>query len=204
MAYDKPQILEIPSPVGIDKVIASLQASLSGITWLTKVFGRAFELKETDPQGAVLRIPKVYDGSGEYYNVLPNDALEDIASQVFFAVRGPEESREWSPGAMAGSKERTISLIFWANLQQIDPSKDYIFTEELHAEIEAAIKLNPYVMEFLSYYDERVEDVFDGYISNAGFGRYNVDDVNNKYLMHPWGGFRMDFRVGYPDTLLNC
>jgi hypothetical protein len=194
MSYQNPDILLISSPKGIDAVIQSIQQQFAaGLTWLDKSFGRAWEFKEVDPDGKTIRVPKCYSGSGEYINVLPNDFLK---AQSFITVRNEETWPSYSR-ATGNSKNRTLSAIFWFNLKQIDETKDYIFTEELKTEVEKILKANAYVATIDKYYDERVEDVFDGYISQADSGRYSVDDTKTQYLMYPYSGFRFDFTVAY-------
>ena len=63
--------------------------------------------------------------------------------------------------------------------------------------MELILKRNPYVREITQYYDERVEQVFDGLINEAKYARYTIDDIKSQYLMHPYWGFRFDFTVGY-------
>jgi hypothetical protein len=195
MSYQNPDILTIVSPKGIDRAIQSIQQELdAGLPWLDKSFGRAWEFKEIDPATEKqIRVPKCYSGSGEYINVLPNDFLK---AQSFISVRNEETWPAYSR-ATGNSKQRDLSVIFWFNLKEIDPAKDYIFTEELKTEVEKILKANAYVASINRYYDERVEDVFDGYISQAESGRYSVEDTKTQYLMYPYSGFRFDVTVAY-------
>jgi hypothetical protein len=197
MSYQNPDILLIASPIGLDKVIQNIQQALdTGLPWLDKSFGRAWEFKEVDPATEkIIKVPKCYSGNGEYVNVLPNDFLK---SQSFISVRN-EETWPAYTRATDNSKSRELSVIFWFNLNQIDPSKDYIFTEVLKKDVEKILKVNPYVGAINKYFDERVEDVFDGYISQSESGRYSVDDTKTQYLMYPYSGFRFDVTVAYTE-----
>jgi hypothetical protein len=197
VSYQNPDILLITSPTGLDKVIQSIQQEFAaGLTWLEKSFGRAWEFKEVDPATErIIRVPKCYSGEGEYINVLPNDFLK---AQSFITVRNEETWPSYSR-ATGNSKSRTLSAIFWVNLNEIDPTKDYIFTEVLKKDVEKILKANAYVASIDKYFDERVEDVFDGYISQAESGRYSVDDTKTQYLMYPYSGFRFDFTVAYTE-----
>jgi hypothetical protein len=197
MSYQNPDIPLITSPIGLDKVIQNIQQALTaGLPWLEKSFGRAWEFKEVDPATEkIVRVPKCYSGSGEYINVLPNDFLK---SQSFITVRN-EETWPAYTRATGNSKLRALSTIFWFNLKEIDSSKDYIFTEVLKKDVEKVLKANAYVASIDKYFDERVEDVFDGYISQAESGRYSVDDTKTQYLMYPYSGFRFDVTVAYDE-----
>lgn len=194
MSYSNPDIVLITSPKGIDVAVQSIQQDLySGLAWLQKSFGRAWEHKEAI-DGKTVRIPKVYMGGGEYHNVLPNDFLR---AQSFIAVRGTEQWGDFSKFS-ENSLSRTLSIIFWVNLQEINPGKDYIFVEELKSEVEKIIKRNPFVESIDEYVDERAEDVFDAYdLRSVGYG---VDDTATQYLMYPYSGFRFNVTVGYREN----
>jgi hypothetical protein len=198
MSYNDPEILTIDSPVGIDKIIQSLQDDFSSLPWLQKSFGRAWEF--TEKQGdRVVRVPKAWQGKesstqrGEYINMLPNDHLQ---SQCFIMCAGPEEWTNFVQG-MVNTKERKLKIIFWFNLEDIDANKDYIFTEELKADVEKILKLNPHVKSIDSYTDEKAEDVFEGYINSGSNTLSAADDDLNQYLMHPYSGFRFNITVAY-------
>jgi hypothetical protein len=200
MSYNNPTIPTISAPTGLDSVIESIRVALSAMTWLDKSFGRAWEFKEKNADGKTLKLPKVFIGSngteGEYLNVLPNDFLK---SQSFIAVRGPEKWEQFNKnnGSM---KIRKLSVIFWVNLKDIDPSKNFIFIDQLKDQVEAIIAAHPDVKSIDEYYDERAEDVFDGYDVGLNSGDYSIDDVKSQYLMYPYSGFRFDFTVMYPQV----
>jgi hypothetical protein len=186
MSYNNPTILNIQAPVGIDTVIESIKDALGdNLLWLDKSFGRAWEFKETLPDGRVIKVPKVYIGEKEYINVLPNDFL---VAQSFITVDGPESWNEFN--RYEGSlKQRKLSIIFWVNLKEINPSKDYIFTEELKAEIESILKLHPSILSLDEYYDERTEDIFQG---------FSIGE-ETQYLMYPYSGMRFNLTVSYTE-----
>lgn len=193
MSHKNPVITLIPSPIGLDAVIQSLQIDFSALTWLEKSFGRAWEFKEIK-DGRIVKVPKVYMGKKEYFNVLPND---NIKAQSFIAVRGQEKWDLDYQAYTGNGLERELSAIFWFNLKWIDPTKDYIFTERLKTEVAQIIRANKYVKVISNYYDERVEDVFDGYIDGSQGGAYSIDDHKTQYLMYPYSGFRFDITVAY-------
>lgn len=201
MSYQNPEILPIDSPKGLDKVIQSLQDDLGPLPWLAKAFGRAWEF--TEKQGdRVIRVPKAWQGTdqstgkGEYISMLPND---NITSQSFIMAAGPEELAEdflYTRYAL-NSKTRKLKIIFWFNLNDIDPNKDYIFTEELKADVEKVFKANPNVKSIDTYTDEKAEDVFEGYINSGSNTLSSADDDLNQYLMHPYSGFRFNITIAF-------
>jgi hypothetical protein len=184
MSYANPDILLLETPIGLDAVIQSYQQDFyNNLTWLTKSFGRAREFRNADG-----KYPATYWGGGEYYPVLPNDFLR---AQSFIMARDGER---W-PANVIDNIEATLSIIFWFDLKSINPDKDYVFSEELRWEVQELISKNQYTKNISAYYDDRIEDVFMGYIGdNRG-----VDGQEIKpYLMYPYSGFRFDVVVVYP------
>lgn len=187
MSYNNPTIPTISAPTGLDAVTERIRIAIAAISWMAKSWGRAWEFKEKNANDKTIRVPKVYTGEGEYLNVLPNDFLK---SQSFIACKGPEEWEQFNrhDGSM---KSRKLSLIIWVNLKEINPSKDYIFIDELKKDVENVLKVHPDILKITGYYDEKAEDVFDG---------YTIEDVDTQYLMYPYSGMRFNFTVNYPEA----
>lgn len=196
MSYNNPDIVINPSPEGIDIPINSIQDDLSALVWLTRSFGRAWEFSERLPTGRTVKVPKVYDGEGEYLNVLPNDFLTFYS---FIMCNGPEKWTEFTRG-LSNPKTRKLSIFFWGNLKEVTEG-DYIQTEALKKEVEAILKQNSYIQSIDSYVDEKAEEVFKGYVSSGSGTLSTTDDDANQFLMCPYGGFRFDITVFYYD---NC
>jgi hypothetical protein len=174
LTYANPDILLITNPIGLDAVVQSIQQDIYlGLPWLQKSFGRAWEFKEIDTTGKVVKYPKCYIGEKEYLNVLPNDHLK---AQSFIACKSEETWPAFTDASM-NSKERTLSIIFWFNLFEINPDRDMIFTEELKYEVEKVLKQNQWTKNIIAYYDERTDDIFSG---------YTIDDEKTQYLMYPY------------------
>lgn len=188
MTYANPTILAITNPIGLDRVIEDLRNDLSTIPWLEKCFGRAWTFSEKDEtdetRKAKLKVPKCYTSEGEYLNVLPND---NLIAQSFIACESEERWMAYVNTGPDNPKERNLNIIFWVNLKQIDPNKEYIFTEELKKDVEKVIRPNPYVKSINSFFDEKPEDVFAGYDINK----------DSQYLMYPYAGMRFNITVGY-------
>jgi hypothetical protein len=181
MNYAAPDIIQIVNPIGLDAVIQSMQNDLYlGLPWLQKSFGRAREMRD-DVGG---KAPKAYMGLGEYHSVLPNDMLK---SQSFIMARESESRPNWPDTGL----ERTISIVFWMDLKQINANKDYIHSEELKVHVDKVINTNPYTDHITNFWDDRIEDVFMGYVDNYG------EDIH-EYLKYPYGGFRFDVVMVYP------
>lgn len=196
MSYTSPSINSGAAvKQGVDVPIEAIRLAVSELSWISKSFGRAMTFREPEQStGKLKRVPKVYEASGEYINVLPNDNIfsAGVAASSFIRLVGPEtyESFEANTGSI---KSARLSIIVWGDLKKIDPTKDYIFTEYLKAQIEAKIKHVHFVTEIIEWVDERAEDVFQGYDLES-------DDFKVEYLMYPYAGFRVDVRVNYPES----
>lgn len=196
MSYTSPNInAGAVVKIGLDAPIEAIRLAMANIAWISKSFGRAMTFREPDNNtGKLIRVPKVYEDGGEYINVLPNDSIfsDGVAASSFIRVVGPEtyEIFEANTGSIKSAK---LAIIVWADLKKIDPVKDYIFTEELKAEIEAEVKKVHYVKELVEWIDERAEDVFNGYDLDSS-------DFNTEYLMYPYAGIRLELTVNYPES----
>ncbi len=182
-----PEVITIPNPIDLDATIQRIQTSLSVVTWLTKIFGRAKILRNTVDDVPRLE-PMVYQGTSEYYSVMPNDALD---AYCFFRVWGNRQILEHEPGSTFNKGVSEVDLIFWANLQQIDSTKGYIFTEELINETFTVLN-NGYGLTVSDIIDEKVEDIFRG---------YTLSPVHRDLMYYPYQAWRFQMELDYE---LNC
>lgn len=171
----------------LNTIIENIRQSLEQLTWLEKSYGRAFNHAETRDK-KVIKLPKCFDGF-DYVNVLPNDKLK---AQSFIACKGPEKTDEFNRDSN-NIKSRDLSLIVWVNLKKIDGTRREIFTHELKQDVEAILATFPEVEKVNQIFDEKVEDIFQG---------YNIVDIDTQYLMYPYQGFRIDFSVKWFEN--NC
>ena len=120
-----PTVPLIADPLGIDAAIQKLQISLSTLSWIDKVFGRAWPLPSNNGNKKTLE-PMCYQGTKEYYPVLPNDALKCYS---FFRVSGPRTTVDYQANMNTGGNyifKDPVDLIVWGNLHLIDPTRDFI------------------------------------------------------------------------------
>jgi len=168
------------NPVGFDEVMVYYQLLFSNLMWSNhKSFGRAYEQPFNNAKN---RVPKIYQGGKEYYDPLPHDALD---SYSFLMARSPERRVDEE------GLERDVSVVFWFDLRKVLPGIDNPSVESLRLEVEQMIKESMYVGSINGFYDERIEDIFFGYIEDE-----LLED--NQYLMFPYAGFRIDFVAAYP------
>lgn len=182
-------------PIGLDAAIESIRSGLSGISWVSKSFGRAWAVKEKDPATErIITVPKCYTKDGDYQNVLPNDTIftPGVAGSSFISVIGEESYESFQP--RTGSvKKADLAVIVWANLKMIDSTKDYIFNEQLKKDLEAVLKVNSKVSSINSWVEERADRVFEGY-------DFTGDQFLTEYLMYPYWGCRIELTVIYNES----
>lgn len=193
MSYHNQQQVAILNPKGIDRVIEAICTKLDTISWLSNIFRRAWLINNSNT-GSNNFTPMVYLQNMEYYNVLPNDNFTALA---FVVVNGQERyinQNEVISHNFEPEKERSISVIFWVNLNKINPAKDYIFTEELKAQIEPLLAdVDGLTIE--SYIDEDYRQIFSG---------YDISETENKFFAYPYACFKFNCIVSYGGKYRNC
>lgn len=189
--FKNPLVPLIAEPVNIDRPIQEMQQALAGLGWLEKSFGRSFQSYETvtGPLGKKTNVyPEVWQGLGEdLLNVLPNDNLK---SQSFFRVHEPQECIDYVADGYS-MMQAVVSIIFWFNLKEIDPSIDYRYIEILKAQAQRVLTnmlFSPDSSIKILRIWETPEKVFEG---------YSMDNVRDQELVHPFGGFRFETELTY-------
>ena len=183
-----PSVPTLANPIDLDLAIQTLQIDLGNkLSWLEKSFGRARSHPSTIV-GMTKTEPKVYQGSSEYYPVLPNDALQAYS---FFRVPADRRPEDYSANSPALFEVSRVDYIAWGNLQQIDRTKDEIFTDELLNDARWVLNFSPDVT-ILRTFDERPEDIFRG---------YTLEPNHRDLLMYPYFAFRIEMDLRYT---INC
>ena len=174
-----PTVPTIPTTVDLDEALKGLQTRLAGLTWLSKSFARARNMKSQLEGGANITEPKVYQGGSEYYPVLPNDALTAFSFMRTWGERRISEESQWQKSGMV---EVTLDIIFWANLREVDRTKDYIFTDELINESYHLINSYPGV-KVTRIFDEDFKDIYRG---------YDLVKTHTEKLIYPYASWRFE------------
>lgn len=177
--YSNPTIPLIDNPVNLDRHIQNIQIVFSDeLPWLEKSFGRAW-VGERKVDNKSYKYPEVYIGNGEYLDVLPNDHLK---AQSFIQVRG-QRGRALEYSALHDNKfQYTLEIIFWFNLNIVNPAKTYRYNEELKTEVLNVIKNRLSLLQVLNIY-EAPEDVYAG---------YSINHLDRQTFKHPYGGFKIE------------
>ena len=181
---------QIPDAIMIDSALEKMAKALKdNIGWLDATFGHAQRLTATI-EGKKYVTPNVYVGNStgrgknDYLPLLPDSHIGNFS---FFLIDDPEQI-EWQQ--FQQMKTTTpISLIVWFDLRHVYDSSTNRNTEKLKAQI--LYELNGRNTGFavnggrivISKIWERAENIYKG---------FTIDEIDNQFLMHPYGGFRFD------------
>ena len=162
----------------LDAKLKEIQQKMDELDWLEKSFSRAFKGMNDDG----LNYPEVYQGKGkDYCNVSPNDKYKSFS---FIYVGQPQTMDGIQKHFFNMTAE--ISVIFFFNLNKIDPDIQYRFTELLKADVLAKL-------------DEvaklTVNQVFDEVLEC--YSEFSPETVKKEYLQKHFGALKFECTVRY-------
>ena len=189
---------EINSPVirgaiMLDKVIGSIQQGLvDNLNWLDAAFGKSQKLVKMI-NGKRVVTPNVYcggwrgHGENDYIEVSPDSKIGNFA---FFEVDDPQTI---DVGPWARDIKTPFSLIVWFDLKRVYGTETNRNTEYLKAQILNVLNGRaewhlPQGRLTINRIYERAENIYRG---------YTLSEIDNQFLMHPYGGFRFDGILEY-------
>lgn len=185
----------IDNPVMLDRVIGEIQNGLvSNINWLDVAFGRSQRLTKK-MNGKQIITPNVYcggwrgHGENDYIEVSPDSKIGNFA---FFEIEDPQTI---DAGPWARELTAPFSLIVWFDLTRVYTSQTNRNTELLKAQILRVLNgrtgwhLTDGRITINRIY-ERAENIYRG---------YTLSEIDNQFLMHPYGGFRFDGILEYAE-----
>lgn len=185
----------IPGAVMLDKVLGTIQEALvDGLPWLDVAFGRAQRLTKV-VEGRRHTTPNVFCGGWEGHG--PNDYIEvspdaEIGNFSFFAIDDPQVVQ---PGLGQREFRTPFGLIVWFDLRRVYGEASNRNTEQLKAQVldvlsgRSGFALTEGHIEVSRIY-EQAQNIYRG---------YSLDEVDNQFLMHPYGGFRIDGTLYYTE-----
>ena len=178
----------IKNPVMLDRVIGQIQDGLvAKIPWLDVAFGRSQRLTKM-MNGKRIVTPNVFcggwngHGENDYIEVSPDSQIGNFS---FFEIEDPQKI---DAGPWARSFNTPFSLIVWFDLTRVYGEASNRNTEYLKAQILHLLNgrygwhLDKGRITVNRIY-ERAENIYRG---------YSLSEIDNQFLMHPYGGFRFD------------
>lgn len=186
----------IPNAVMLDSVLAGIQTGLvENLSWLDVAFGRAQKLTK-ELNGKRILTPNVYCGGWNGYG--PNDYIEvspdsKIGNFSFFWIDDPQTI---DAGPWARTIKTPFSLIVWFDLRRVYNQPSNRNTEKLKAQVLHLLEgrygwhlTDGHILTTRIY--EQPENIYRG---------FSLSEVDNQYLMHPFGGFRIDGILEYDEV----
>lgn len=178
----------IKNPVMLDRVIGQIQDGLvAKIPWLDVAFGRSQRLTKM-MNGKRIVTPNVFcggwngHGENDYIEVSPDSQIGNFS---FFEIEDPQTI---DAGPWARSFNTSFSLVVWFDLTRVYGEASNRNTEYLKAQILYLLNgrygwhLDKGRITVNRIY-ERAENIYRG---------YSLSEIDNQFLMHPYGGFRFD------------
>lgn len=179
-------------PKLIDLALGEIQTELTtGLSWLTTAYGKAVSRKYIKDNNTFVR-PEVYVGGKEYLSMFPDSHLGNFS---FFSVDDGEEINSHSFGNLRFSAN--VGLIFWFDYRDVYPGDWQAKTiDNIKFDIITAIKGFRLVRSkiILSRSWELSKNIYNG---------YSDKEIDNQFLMRPFGGIRIDFEIRY-NEIANC
>ena len=188
----------INNPVMLDRVIGEIQTGLAnGLPWLDAAFGRSQRLTKM-VNGKKVVTPNVYCGGWNGHG--PNDYIEvspdsKIGNFSFVEIEDPQTIET---GPVIRRINAPFGLIVWFDLTRVYNAPDNRNTELMKAEILRILNgrtgwtLSEGRVTVNRIY-ERAENIYRG---------YSLSEIDNQFLMHPYGGFRFDGALEFDELCI--
>jgi len=184
----------IEGAVMLDRVLGEIQQGLVALPWLDVAFGRAQRLVKVI-EGRRHTTPNVFCGGWNGHG--PNDYIEvspdaEIGNFSFFAIDDPQVIQ---PGLGQREFRTPFGLIVWFDLRRVYSEASNRNTEQLKAQVldvlsgRSGFALTEGHIEVSRIY-EQAQNIYRG---------YSLDEIDNQFLMHPYGGFRIDGTLYYTE-----
>lgn len=151
------------------------------IGWLDRAFGRAERLVKLDAAGRRVYTPAIHVGGNEYKYLTPGS---DIGNFSFFHIPDPWQV-DWMQRQAVGITA-PFRLILWWDYRRIYNDAG---TRDIDNIVKEVLDLlnGGFWLRSGRLKAERVytlaENIYQG---------YTLDETDNQFLMHPYGGMRID------------
>ena len=185
----------IPNAIMLDAHIGYIQQGLvDNLSWLNAAFGRSQRLTK-EMNGKRIITPNVYcggwngHGQNDYIEVSPDSKIGNFS---FFEIDDPQtiDANPW-----LREIKTPFGLIFWFDLTRVYNTAANRNTEKLKADILRVLNGRagwhlPDGRITINRIFERAENIYKG---------YTLSEIDNQFLMHPYGGFRFEGVLEYQE-----
>ena len=185
----------IPNAIMLDAHIGYIQQGLvDNLSWLNAAFGRSQRLTK-EMNGKRIITPNVYcggwngHGQNDYIEVSPDSKIGNFS---FFEIDDPQTI---DAGPWLREIKTPFGLIFWFDLTRVYNTAANRNTEKLKADILRVLNGRagwhlPDGRITINRIFERAENIYKG---------YTLSEIDNQFLMHPYGGFRFEGVLEYQE-----
>lgn len=182
---------------GANRLISEIETRMAEkLPFLDNIFGKAERVCKTY-NGKRYYTPCWYDQRNEYISLLPDEGLGTFS---FFTLDEPQEI-EMERGGNTTYKI-PINLIVWLDFNTMQgttfPTNGKRNTEAVKEEILRTFNRGIFLqfgkIKFTQVY-ERVENVYKG---------FNLDEVDNMFMMHPFGALRFTGIIEFEEECINA
>ena len=185
-----PTIPVLTQPKLIDLALLEIQTGLVvKLSWLDKAYGKAQKQSKIIDKRA-RKYPAVYIGEENYLKVFPDG---HIGNFIFFDVEDGAEIAH--TGRKIQDYKAKVGMIVWFDFRDVYPADWKLKTVEnvkfdvLNAFTTLTLP-NSQIQIQKSW--EEADNIYKG---------YDHKEIDNKFLMRPFGGFRIDFDMKYTDKV---
>jgi hypothetical protein len=164
--------------VGLDHEIDKINASLQGISWIDRYYGRIWTIFMAADR-KMQKQPVTIENGSDCVLFLKDDTKRAFSGMTF----GPEKIINYLPTTTDWERERPFGLLIGMNLSRIHPERRYPAQELLKPEVEARLaKLDNLLLT--EYVDDNVELIFKGFDVRGT----SAESVTYPYAFMRWNG----------------
>lgn len=177
----------VTDPELLDAVLLEMQTAFSsGLSWLGNAYGKAQRLIKNQ-EGTTIFYPAVYAGGVEYLNMFPDEHLQN---HVWFDVDETETGTLYNTGQFR--MEMQIGIVFWFDFKTV--FSDWESRTIEHVKRQVMDILGPF-----HFTTNAASFEFTGFKERAAniYSSYTHREINNQFLMRPYGGFRVEGIIQY-------
>lgn len=169
-----------------DAAIMQIQLRLAqNIGWLDNIFGLTEVLTEKK-DGKAFTSANIYTKKGKYIQVMP---CSELGNFCFFYLRDPQSLWDKSSSVLFSP----FSAVFWYDVDKVSSSPAKRNREAVKEQIIAVLGQSH--LQGVTY---TIDDIYER--AQNVFKEFDYDHTTNQFLMHPYGGLRIDgeLRVNVP------
>lgn len=186
-----PAIPTLADAKHLDAVLDEINARLATeLTWLDSTFRQA-EKRKKKVDNKTISYPGIFTGNKEYLNLLPDSHMGCFS---FWHIEDGEEVEYYQ--FSHNDYKPKFSLIIWFDYDKVFPSP-------ANSDEYTIQNVKDLVMSALTHHYKKSTITSIGrvwYDADNIYQEYDIDEVNDQFLMRPFGGLRIEGTLRYKET----